>query len=185
MTVEDSYLCGYLKIKGLTEVRFETRSDIVRLTFYSVKGWVQIGLHWLDTGETVTEIRGSKMWRWSVCSKCVKCLTMTLCKIGKGKGQRGPQLNFDCGKVEWKKCSDRLCLCLYRHDSCLNWQVLYEKVRPGWQMDICSHFRVVRQNSKRWLYHAHCNIFCWHIVHHRLLHNIKATWNFAPLNHPM
>lgn len=33
MTVEDSYLCGYLKIKGLTEVSFETRSEIVRLTF--------------------------------------------------------------------------------------------------------------------------------------------------------
>ncbi len=33
VTVEDSYLCGYLKIKGLTEVSFETRSDVVGLTF--------------------------------------------------------------------------------------------------------------------------------------------------------
>lgn len=33
VTVEDSYLCGYLKIKGLTEVRFETRSNVAKLTF--------------------------------------------------------------------------------------------------------------------------------------------------------
>lgn len=42
VTVEDSYLCGYLKIKGLTEVSFETRSDIVRLTFLT-------GFYLLDT----------------------------------------------------------------------------------------------------------------------------------------
>ena len=30
--MEESYLCGYLKIKGLTEVNFETRSDIIRVT---------------------------------------------------------------------------------------------------------------------------------------------------------
>lgn len=30
--MEDSYLCGYLKIKGLTEVNFKTRSDTVGLT---------------------------------------------------------------------------------------------------------------------------------------------------------
>lgn len=28
VSMEDSYLCGYLKIKGLTEVNFKTRSDI-------------------------------------------------------------------------------------------------------------------------------------------------------------
>lgn len=33
MTVEDSYLCGYLKIKGLTEVSFESRSNVAKLTF--------------------------------------------------------------------------------------------------------------------------------------------------------
>lgn len=32
VSMEESYLCGYLKIKGLTEVNFETRSDIIRLT---------------------------------------------------------------------------------------------------------------------------------------------------------
>lgn len=33
VTVEDSYLCGYLKIKGLTEVSCETGSNVVTLTF--------------------------------------------------------------------------------------------------------------------------------------------------------
>lgn len=33
MTVEDSYLCGYLKIKGLTEVSIESRSNVAKLTF--------------------------------------------------------------------------------------------------------------------------------------------------------
>lgn len=32
VSMEESYLCGYLKIKGLTEVNFETRSDIISLS---------------------------------------------------------------------------------------------------------------------------------------------------------
>lgn len=39
--MEDSYLCGYLKIKGLTEVNFKTRSDIVRLTGSLWLNWEQ------------------------------------------------------------------------------------------------------------------------------------------------
>lgn len=39
VTVEDSYLCGYLKIKGLTEVSFKTRPDLVRLTFILSTNW--------------------------------------------------------------------------------------------------------------------------------------------------
>lgn len=42
VTVEDSYLCGYLKINGLTEVSLQATSWVVRLTFILLKS-----IHWL------------------------------------------------------------------------------------------------------------------------------------------
>lgn len=54
VTVEDSYLCGYLKINGLTEVSLPATSWVVRLTFILLKSF-----HWLVS----TRFKQTAMWQ--------------------------------------------------------------------------------------------------------------------------
>lgn len=77
VSMEDSYLCGYLKIKGLTEVNFKTRSDIVRLT----------GSLWLNWEQKKTRPHVSRM--------CVSCVSVTLRNMCKRNGLKaGGQSNL-------------------------------------------------------------------------------------------
>lgn len=54
VTVEDSYLCGYLKINGLTEVSLQATSWVVRLIFILLKS-----IHWLVSAR----FKQAAMWQ--------------------------------------------------------------------------------------------------------------------------
>lgn len=96
VTVEDSYLCGYLKIKGLTEVKFETRSrGGPSFHLLSQSGCTQVHPRakvWQSLGEARFSLSVSTVYSWHYAT---------------WRSAEGQEWTLNCGEVGWKTSSLR------------------------------------------------------------------------------
>lgn len=110
MTIENSYLCGYLKIKGLTEVSqplHQVRCSKAKFDPFSE------GTCWKQaesgTCRFETNLRLSRpappLWHLSV-----NCIPITFTQHTKGNRQTHLEVNAVCGRVRSKMQTQLVCL---------------------------------------------------------------------------